>query len=120
MKDRVNTGRQLELDVAKVFAIFYMVIVHVYEEMSAVNYWAMPDSLFRIVIEFIGGPLAAPVFMFAMGVGMVYTKHRNPRAFAIRGLKLLAAAYILNIIRMTIPFLLARLAGDSWGYHRPG
>lgn len=116
MKDRVNTGRQLELDVAKVFAIFYMVIVHVYEEMSAVNYWAMPDSLFRAAIEFIGGPLAAPVFMFAMGVGMVYTKHRNPRAFAIRGLKLLAAAYILNVVRMTIPFLLARLAGDSWGY----
>ena len=116
MKDKVNTGRQLELDVAKVFAIFYMVIVHVYEEMSAVNYWVMPDSLFRWIIEFVGGPLAAPVFMFAMGVGMVYTKHRNPRAFAIRGLKLLAAAYILNVIRMTIPFLLARLSGDSWGH----
>ena len=116
MKDKVNTGRQLELDVAKVLAIFYMVIVHVYEEMSSVNYWAMPDTLFRTVIEFIGGPLAAPVFMFAMGVGMVYTKHRTPRAFAVRGLKLLAAAYILNVIRMTIPFLLARLAGDSWGY----
>ena len=116
MKYKVNTGRQLELDVAKVFAIFYMVIVHVYEEMSAVNYWAMPDTLFRGIVEFIGGPLAAPVFMFAMGVGMVYTKHRNPRAFAIRGLKLLAAAYILNVVRMTIPFLLARLSGDSWGY----
>ena len=116
MKDKVNPGRQLELDVSKVFAILYMVIVHVYEEMSAVNYWVMPDSVFRGIIEFAGGPLAAPVFMFAMGVGMVYTRHRSPKAFAVRGLKLLAAAYILNVVRMTIPFLIAKLSGDSWGH----
>ena len=89
MKDRVNTGRQPELDVAKVAAILYMVVIHVYEEMSVVNYWVRPDSLFRTVLEFLGGPLAAPVFMFAMGVGMVYTRHRSPRAFALRGLRLL-------------------------------
>lgn len=115
MKDRINAGRQPELDVAKVFAILYMVTIHVYEEMSVVNYWVRPDSVFRVVLEFLGGPLAAPVFMFAMGVGMVYTKRRTPRAFAIRGLKLLAASYVLNVVRMTIPFCLAKLSGDSWG-----
>jgi len=115
MKERINTGRQVELDVAKVFAILYMVTIHVYEEMSVVRYWARQDSLFRGILEFVGGPLAAPVFMFAMGVGMVYTKRRTPRAFAMRGLRLLAAAYLLNIVRMTIPFYMARLAGDSWG-----
>lgn len=115
MKDRVNTGRQPELDVAKVFAILYMVIIHVYEEMSVVHYWTRPDSLYRIILEFLGGPLAAPVFMFAMGVGMVYTRHRSPRAFALRGLRLLGAAYLLNVIRMTIPFFIARMSGDSWG-----
>lgn len=116
VKERINTGRQVELDVAKVFAILYMVTIHVYEEMSVVRYWTRPDSLFRGVLEFVGGPLAAPVFMFAMGVGMVYTKHRTPRDFAMRGLRLLLAAYLLNVIRMTIPFYLARLSGDSWGY----
>ena len=117
MKDRINTGRQLELDVAKVFAILYMVTIHVYEEMSVVNYyWARPDNAFRFILEFLGGPLAAPVFMFAMGVGMVYTKRRTPRAFAIRGLKLLAASYLLNVVRMTIPYLLAILSGESWGH----
>ena len=115
MKDRINTGRQIELDVAMVFAIIYMVTIHVYEEMSVVRYWTPPDSLFRIVLEFLGGPLAAPVFMFAMGVGMVYTKRRTPRAFAMRGLRLLVAAYLLNVVRMTVPFYLARLSGDSWG-----
>ena len=116
VKDRINTGRQVELDVAKVFAILYMVIIHVYEEMSVVRYWSRPDSLFRVVLEFLGGPLAAPVFMFAMGVGMVYTKHRTPRAFAMRGLRLLLASYLLNVVRMTIPFYLAHLSGDSWGH----
>ncbi len=115
MKDRINTGRQVELDVAKVFAILYMVTIHVYEEMSVVRYWSRPDSVFRIVLEFLGGPLAAPVFMFAMGVGMVYTKYRTPRAFAMRGLRLLGASYLLNVVRMTIPFYLTKLSGDSWG-----
>ena len=113
--ERINLGRQRELDVAKVLAILYMVVIHVYEEMGAVPYWTMPDSFFRLFLEFLGGPLAAPVFMFAMGVGMVYTKYRNPRAFARRGLKLLLASYILNVVRMTVPFYLTRLAGDSWG-----
>ena len=115
MRPLVNTGRQSELDVAKVLAIPYMVIIHVYEEMSEVNYHVMPDNLFRIILEFLGGPLAAPVFMFAMGVGMVYTHHRTPRAFAMRGLRLLAAAYLLNLVRMTIPYGIAVLSGDSWG-----
>lgn len=115
MKDRINTGRQIELDVAKVFAILYMVTIHVYEEMSVVRYWSRPDSVFRTVLEFLGGPLAAPVFMFAMGVGMVYTKHRTPRAFAIRGLRLLGASYLLNVVRMTVPYYLTLLSGDSWG-----
>ena len=78
VKDRINTGRQLELDVAKVFAILFMVTIHVHEEMSVVNYyWARSDNAFRFILEFLGGPLAAPVFMFAMGVGMVYTKRRD-------------------------------------------
>ena len=114
MYERINTGRQGELDVAKALAIPYMVIVHVYEEMSVVDYGVRPDSLLRGVIEFLGGPLAAPVFMFAMGVGMVYTRHRNPRAFALRGLRLLLAGYLLNLVVWGIPYLLASLRGHLW------
>ena len=67
MRERINTGRQGELDVAKALAIPYMVIIHVYEELSVVDCGVRPDSLFRGVLEFLGGPLATPVFMFAMG-----------------------------------------------------
>lgn len=114
MKERINLGRQGELDVAKALAIPYMVMVHVYEELSGVDYTVRPDNLFRGILEFLGGPLAAPVFMFAMGVGMVYTRHRNPRAFALRGLRLLAAGYILNLLQLTIPYLLSVWKGSPW------
>ncbi len=59
MDNKVNLGRQLEFDVAKVLAIIYMVIIHVYENMSSVNYGILPNNLFRGFIEFTGGPLAA-------------------------------------------------------------
>lgn len=114
MRERINTGRQGELDVAKALAIPYMVIIHVYEELSVVDYDVRPDSLFRGVLEFLGGPLAAPVFMFAMGVGMVYTRHRNPRAFALRGLRLLLIGYLLNLAVWGSQYLLSVLQGHPW------
>lgn len=110
-REKINIGRQLEFDLAKVLAIFFMAIIHVYGVMSGIAYKTMADSAFRIIIEFLGGPLAAPMFMFAMGVGMVYTKHNSPRDFAIRGVKLLATGYALNFLRFTILIM----AADSLG-----
>lgn len=52
-----------------------MVIVHIYYYMSVVDIDAtLPDSFLRNIIEFAGGPLAAPVFMFSMGFGMMHTQ----------------------------------------------
>ncbi len=93
-KKSINTERQTEIDWLKIFAIFFMVIIHVYEELSIINHDIMPDSAFRIIIEFLGGPLAAPVFMFSMGIGMVYTKNASAEAFAKRGIKLLVLGYL--------------------------
>ena len=67
-----NNTRLIEVDVAKAFAIIYMVVDHVYECMSVVDRVAtLPDSALRNIIEFAGGPLSAPVFMFSMGIGMM-------------------------------------------------
>lgn len=38
----------------------------------------IPDSALRNIIEFAGGPLGAPVFMFSMGIDMMYTRHNSP------------------------------------------
>ena len=104
--------RHFEVDVAKAFAIVFMVVVHVYTEMSGIDFYhAMPDSLLRNVIEYLGGPPTAPVFMVAMGMGMVMTRHDSPKEFMRRGVRLFIAGYALNFFRGTIPILIAQAVG---------
>lgn len=95
----MNKGRQLEFDVAKALAIFFMVIIHVGDNMSKLDHSGMP--YYHWFLEFIGGPMAAPMFMFAMGVGMVYTRHDSSGDFARRGVKLIILGYVLNFFRET-------------------
>ena len=68
----VNTKRQVSFDYLKALSILFMVIIHVYEEHSVFSD-GTDAGLFGEIIEFLGGPLAAPLFMFSMGIGMVYS-----------------------------------------------
>lgn len=112
----VNTGRQFEIDVAKFFAIPFMICIHFYEQFGGYDFAnKIPDTLFRNVIEFIGGPLAAPVFMFSMGIGMVYTRHDSASDFIRRGGKLLLTGYALNFFRQTLPQLIGLAMGIDSG-----
>lgn len=103
-KAETNTGRQLELDVAKTFAVIFMITVHVFEHMTDMEGTVLPK-----LVEFLGCPPAAGVFMFAMGVGMVYTKHASPKEFALRGVKLMLMGYALNFFRETLLLLIGKL-----------
>ena len=106
-----NARRRFEIDVVKFLAIVFMVCVHVYEDMSVID-WSVPHTdVFGNVIEFLGGPLTAPVFMFTMGIGMVLTHHDTPKEFAKRGLHLFVAGYVLNFIRGPLPLLTAKILG---------
>ena len=106
------SARLFEVDCVKAFAVIYMVCIHVYEQLSIYDHAnVMPDSPFRIAIEFAGGPLAAPVFMFCMGMGMVYTRHNKPADFYKRGIKLLLTGYALNFFRQTLLQLIGLLLG---------
>jgi len=108
----VNTGRQKAIDYIKAFAILYMVTIHWYEEMS-VCYTDGTTTILGYIIEFLGGPLAAPVFMYAMGLGMVYSKHRSPKQLFLRGAKLLIFSYLFNLIRLSLSYL---VVGKISGY----
>ncbi len=102
----VNTGRQFEIDIAKVISIVWMILVHVDEECyKNIEFAPGLETWISVAIEFVGGPLAAPVFMIAMGIGMVYSKNQEPKVNAVRGLKLVGQGYLLNIVRGTIPCL---------------
>ena len=108
-KEEVNRKRVPEIDIARALAVIFMVICHVFIELN-VKY----DILGTPVDGILGGPYAAPVFMFLMGIGMAYSRHSDAKSMFIRGLKLLAIAYILNFVRLTIPSLIAYgISGDQ-------
>ncbi len=96
----VNKGRQPELDVIKGLAILFMVVVHVVPLMM----WpGLTNSPFDQVVTFLGRPAAAPVFMFALGVGLIYSKRTEADYLLRRGLQVLMTGYILNIARGFLP-----------------
>ena len=109
----VRSGDRLfEVDAVKFFAIIYMILIHVYERFGKFDFdHTMPDSVYRNLMEFFGGPLAAPVFMFCMGIGMIYTRHDSPSQFIRRGFKLLLTGYALNFFRQTLPMLIGMAMG---------
>lgn len=102
-RDKINNKRQIELDIARGLAVVFMVLVHV---QMAFTKQPIADSTFGSIIDFLGGPPAAPVFMFLMGVGFLYTRNDNWKSFVKRGIWILLLGYILNIARDTLPELL--------------
>lgn len=105
-QEKVNDSRQFEVDCVKTLAIVFMVIIHVYEEISVVNVDIPPEGFFHNFLQFMAGPLAAPMFMFAMGLGTIYTSKRSPEEIMKRGLKIFISSYILNIVRSVIPYFI--------------
>jgi uncharacterized membrane protein len=92
----VNTGRQVNLDLAKVIAIVFMILSHPFEYTGASISKGVP-----YFITFIGAhQFAAPVFMMCMGIGFTYWHHRkDPAAMCRRGFRLFLTAYALNLFR---------------------
>lgn len=112
-EERINESRQIELDFVKAFAIIFMVIIHVYEELSAVDVSIAPQGFLHNFLQFMAGPLAAPAFMFAMGLGTLYTKNRSPKVLIKRGIQLFITAYVLNIVRDAIPCVISSFVKNT-------
>ncbi|MGL4547171.1 acyltransferase family protein, partial [Eubacterium aggregans] len=102
-KDQINNRRQQEFDYAKFFAIIFMIAIHL---VSYTNVSGLPSG-YEIFIRYMILPFAAPVFMFAMGIGIVYAKNSSPKIILKRGKRMLVAALCLNILRDTLPRTLA-------------
>ena len=65
---KVNTGRQKELDIAKALAIIFMIFCHVIVFASFSN---ISITLgFEMILNQTAAIIAAPVFMFCMGIGL--------------------------------------------------
>ena len=103
----VNTGRQPFLDCAKAFAAFWMVMVHVFEEYELFEegtFFAPAAPVFGKLLGCVfAGTFAAPVFMFAMGVGVAYSRNSAEAPMARRGAGLLLKWWALDFVRYPLP-----------------
>ncbi|MCR5099555.1 MAG: acyltransferase family protein [Lachnospiraceae bacterium] len=68
----------------------------------------------------LGGPLAAPMFMFCMGIGLTYSRDRSPKHLFKRGVIILVMGLLLNTLRYLIPSLIGyHITGDYGFYISP-
>ena len=95
-------------DLARGLAIVFMIGVHVLWHWGAPDTWLSPVGQ---VISFLGGPTAAPVFMFLMGASLAFSSRSSFRSLAVRGLWLVWLGYLLNLLRGVIPAYLGLSAG---------
>lgn len=53
----------------------------------------------------IGSPISAPMFMFAMGIGICYSRKQGAKELAKRALRMYLIGLLLNVCRFLIPYL---------------
>lgn len=113
--DPINRERQSEFDIAKAILIFCLALIHC--TIECIPEEDLVSGIPYLMDTVIGGPMSAPVFMFCMGIGMVYTHKNTPKQYAHRGLKLCILNYVLNVCRFLIPFLIGYfITGDYEQY----
>ena len=103
---KVNSGRQVELDFAKCMSIVFMIFLHCLMVTSAFNY-DISVYMQKGIGQLLGEPFAAPVFMFSMGFGTVYSRNQAPGYLIKRGIKMMLLGIIVNIGEFFIPHYLA-------------
>ena len=102
---KVNTGRQVELDIAKGLAIVFMIFVHVIIILEYFNTDLSSTYLF-VFDNVLGRPYAAVIFMFCMGVGIVYSRHSQWNTMIKRGVKLYLLGILVNFFEFVLPYYL--------------
>ena len=111
-KEPCNLGRQRELDIGKAVPILCLPFVHCIIECCTEEQLlhGVPYAFDMII----GGPMAAPMFMFCMGATIHYSLKNTAKDMAMRGLKLSLVGFLLNICRFLIPYLIGYAAtGDE-------
>lgn len=108
-QQEVNTGRQYAVDMAKMFAIFFMVIIHTFECGEA----EMDSGIGYFFDSIVGAQFGAPVFMVCMGIGLTFSRRSDAPHMAYRGLLLILAGYLLNLAKALPMFLLVPATGNT-------
>lgn len=101
--EKVNTGRQVELDVAKAFSIIFMVFVHVL--WFILDFDNILSNTYQLIFSnILGRPCAAPIFMFCMGAGIVYSRRSQWNTMIKRGGTLFLLGILVNVFEFVLPY----------------
>ena len=102
-KTENQTGRQVELDLLKALAIISMILCHCVIQLGLHQLGYEQDVRYWIGDYFFGDYMAvAHAFMFAMGVGVVYSRKSSPADLIRRGIRLYILGFVLNFFRYGI------------------
>jgi uncharacterized membrane protein len=102
-KTENQTGRQVELDLLKALAIISMILCHCVIQLGLHQPGHEQDVCYWIGDYFFGTYMAvAHAFMFAMGVGIVYSRKSSPAGLIRRGIRLYILGFVLNFFRYGI------------------
>jgi hypothetical protein len=99
----VNTGRQTDLDIAKAQMVLMLPFIHCIIECTSDE--GLCSGIPYLFDTIIGGPFSGPMYLFAMGIGLVYSRKTTPGLQLKRGLILLGIFYLSNTCRFLIPYL---------------
>lgn len=109
-KSKKHPPRVAAVDLARGAAVLFMIAVHVQ------MVYAAPDtahSPLGVLVDFAGGPLAAPVFMFLMGLSFPLSSKKNFARSLLRGMKILLSGYVLNFFRLVLPIWIGRMVPEG-------
>lgn len=118
-KDRVLTGRQLELDVVRGLSVFLMVGSHVFNQFTPLAQDDVPgDGFFDQVSKLIGAfPGGAQCFMMVMGMLFVMSTTVTHRSLIKRGFLLIVAGFVLEFLRIFPGIINMWLTGDLVSFY---
>ena len=114
----VNTGRQLDVDIAKAEMVLMLPFIHCIIECTSDE--GLCSGIPYLFDTIIGGPFSAPIYLFAMGIGLVYSRRVRVKQQVIRGLVLIGIFYLSNTCRFLIPYLIGyKISGDTEHFIEP-
>ena len=114
----VNLGRQQEIDLARAIPVFFLPAVHTVIECTPVERIYDPIPFFFNIV--IGQPFGAPMFIFAMGACIHFSRCKDSVILMKRGLALFIGGFLLNFLRFFIPYMTGyALTGDHAKFITP-
>lgn len=114
----VNRGRQLDVDIAKAEMVLMLPFIHCIIECTTDE--GLCSGIPYLFDTIIGGPFSAPMYLFAMGIGLVYSRKVNFDQQIKRGITLIGIFFLNNTCRFLIPYLIGYgISGDRLQFIDP-